>query len=143
MRKNYANYFTWGKRKDEKDYCYLADGRPEELQDFVRSVHFDHFGGCLPNDWIYEQLALAFDELSKDDLEDIAIEADPYYRDLANWLQEPFAHEYCNEMLEELCENPKQWTQQDIYTIIGYAQWLAKDRIYHAVNDWIHQEENC
>ena len=88
----------------------------------------------LGNDWIYETIHDAFLDLENDDIENINLEADCYYNKLYDWLANPFAHGYCNEVLDEGLD------LKDIYAIIGCAQERAKDRIYRAVDDFIKEE---
>lgn len=138
MRKDYAKYFQTKRRisTQEKFRC-LTDDAPVALVQLVRDIHFDHFDGCLPNDWIYETIDHAFDALLRDDIDDCCIDADDYTSDLIRWLQNPFAFGYCDEALAGL-EGAKDLT---LNNIIQIAQWEAKDVIYRTVNDFI-QEEN-
>jgi len=133
MRKEYYKHFEAASR-GEKSFIKLKDNAPEELGELIREIHFNHFGKCLPNDWIYKTIMEAFEELEENSLVDITIEADVYYTDLYKWLGEPFAHEFCNEAMEEaFCE------KNEIYSIISAGQYLAKNVIYTSVNDFIHE----
>lgn len=134
----YSQYFITKPREDGVYFTLLREDRPEELQDFVRAVHMKHFGGCLPNDWIYETISHAFNQLEENKLENCCIEADFYNSNLYKWLGEPFAQEYCNEVIQEDLI-PKE---KDIYSLISCAQYLAKERIYQAVNDFLKEEKH-
>ena len=134
---DYSQYFETKTRKSTQEpFVCLKDEAPQELKDFVQQVHFNHFYKCLPSDWIYSAIWEAFDNLSMDDIDDITIEADPYYSELYKWFGEPFANEFCTECIEEGLIDPK-----NVYQIIASGQWLAKERIYHAVNDFIQQQK--
>lgn len=133
----YTQFFTTAHRPDGKSFITLTDDAPENLQEFVRSVHFDYFDGCLPNDWIYKVIDLAFDDLDEESLDNITLEADCYYNDLQKWLDNPFAGDYCTEYMQETCEKMADCTFWDL---VGCGQWLAKDRIYRAVDQWISEQ---
>lgn len=134
----YAQFFETAKRvTNDEDFIRLNLAAPQKLHDLIKDIHFDHFDGCLPNDWIYQIALEAFEALENDDLEDITIESDIYNQDLAKWLLNPFADEYCQEAQEEGLLP----AFAGIYTIIGSGQILAKERIYHTVNAFLQGEE--
>ncbi len=124
-RKQYYKYFQSATRVNGDEFFKLSDDAPQDLQDLVQSIHF----GALPNDWVYQVIMEAFEELSDNDLDDINMESDPYYHDLYKWFGQPFAHALCNEVMIVGFKN--------IYEIIGFAQQQAKQRIYEAVNEYI------
>jgi hypothetical protein len=138
-KKPYSQYFEKafrhvGEKEDPKSFIRLKDDAPSSLKSFIRDIHFRQFEGALPNDWIYATILEAFEMIQDEDnsLEDINIEADPYYYDLWQWLGEPFAHGICNEYLEEYA--PKT---QRIYELIAGGQWLAMDKIYREVAEFL------
>lgn len=136
MRNKYHEHFERRERKDGVNFYCLKDGAPEDLRDFIHHVHDDHFSTGFPNDWIYDTIHTAFLDLCNDGLEDINIEPDIYNKDLVEWLHNGFAAGFCNEaMEEELC------TKKCLWEIVGSGQWLAKTRIYEAVNEFINEEK--
>lgn len=143
-KKQYHNFFESRERTlykgspDEKKQIFSTckDDCPALLQDFVYRVHKEYFEGCLPNDWIYETIHNAFLELANDDLDDIHLEADPYYSQLYEWFGNPYADSYCEQVMADgFCE-----TKKGIYDVIGWAQWQAKQAIYTAVNEFMQEE---
>jgi hypothetical protein len=138
MRKEYAKHFETRTRVDSgKTFIACKDDAPEELRDLIQHIHFDLFEKAFPSDWIYLTILEAFEALEDDPLENINIEPDVYYHELYKWFGEPIAHILCIEAQEEgLCEG------KGIYEIIGTAQFLAKEKIYHAVNDFIDGEDD-
>lgn len=134
--KYYAQFFETAKRvTSDEEFIRLNIAAPQKLHDLIKDIHFDSFDGCLPNDWIYETTLEAFEALENDSLHDIAIEPDIYNTDLAKWLNNPFSEEYCNQAQQDCCLE-----KAGIYQIIGHGQYLAKERIYHTVNDFIQSE---
>lgn len=137
-KKQYSQYFTSAKRVDtDKHFIKCKDEAPEELRDFIREVHFEYFEKCLPNDWIYQTILEAFENLEENNIDDLNIEPDCYYSELYEWLGNPFAHGFCNEglLLLDGCNAP------DIYQVIGQGQALAKEEIYRAVNEFLSDQE--
>lgn len=133
-RKNYSTYFQLKERSIGDSFIILSDDAPDELQELILDIHSDLFGLGFPSDWIYQQCYYAFDELMRDDLENITIEADVYLYDLIKWLGEPYALELCNNVLEE------HW-HRDIMHVIGIAQKQAKTLIYEAVDHFLETSE--
>jgi hypothetical protein len=131
---NYSTYFET-RTRDGKTFIACKDETPQEVKDLIRDIHFKCFNGCLPNNWIYQIIMEAFEELEDNDLDDITIESDPYYSQLNEWLTNPFAHEYCNQVIDEIPD------MKDIYQIIGFGQYLAKRAIYDAVNDFMQSNK--
>ena len=131
---SYLDCFTISKHSDGTNFVHLIDSAPEALRELVRSIHFEHFFECFPNGWVYHTIYSAFEELALDDLDNITIEADIYNTELTTWLNDNcnlFAHEYCNEILEQGMQF------KDIMGIISSAQQMAKTRIYESVNDFL------
>lgn len=139
---DYRQYFIEKERTDGTKYTYLKDGAPNELDDLIHDIHYQHFFKCLPNNWIYETIHLAFEELNLDSLENITIEADIWNHELTKWLYDncnTFAHEYCNEFLQEIYEGERY--KRDLLQIISGGQRMAKERIYQAVNEWLEERK--
>jgi len=134
---NYEQYFIKGARTNGEPYLFLHQETPDELRDLVQSIHFDHFFGCLSNDWIYQ---IIYESLAFPDEEP---EADIYNHELTQWLADwgnQFAIEYCNEAIEVMgCG-----VSDNIIGFISNGQLLAKQRIYDAVQEFIneHGESN-
>jgi hypothetical protein len=135
-RSEYDTYFVYGKRINDTPYTYLRDDAPEDLADLIFDIHRDIFGDCLPNHWVYTTIRHAFEELKNDRLEDITIEGDPYNHDLWQWLGEPYAAEFCDEVIQDF------GSDATIYGIIGMAQANAKRLIYDAVYSFIQGDES-
>lgn len=133
----FSPYFKIKPRDNGEEFSYLVDEAPESLRDFIHSVHKDYFYDCFPNDWIYGTIHDAFCDLETHDLESFTIEADCYYHDLNKWHQNPFAQCYCEEAVEEGLV-----TEASVYPIISAGQWLAKQCIYNAVNEFIKHARN-
>jgi hypothetical protein len=129
-RTEYGKYFTTKVRTNGSHYTTLKDEAPEELTVLVREIH-DIFS-ALPNDWIYEVISDAFEELEDNDLENCSIEGDHCYSDLYKWLNYGFADDLCQEYLDDCCT-----IRLDFWDILGSAQVYGKERIYQAVNDFI------
>ena len=128
-RRSYQKYFTLNKR----EVLCLKDNAPEDLKVLVYNIH--HSFDALPNDWIYMQIANAFEAFSPEDycLDDITIETDCAYGDLYRWAGESFAHTCMSDYLEQAGK------VKGFYELIGAGQWLAMDRIYHMVSDFINE----
>lgn len=134
-RKHYGQYFIGAKRSDDKMFYHLKEGSPQELSTFINVVHRDCFDVVFPNDWIYEQIMDAFEELAENDLDDIELRSDDYTHDLLAWLQNSYALEEINECRQELGQENLKILDQ-----IGWGQWYAKKKIYEAVNEFIEQD---
>lgn len=133
-RTEYYKHFERRTRSDGSSFYALVDNAPEDLSDLIREIHHQIFGGCWANDWIYDQILDAFEDLSNNNIDNLNIEADCYTHDLLKWLREPFALEICEEVREELCPNGTLTDQ------ISWGQWFAKKRIYEAVDEFINAE---
>ena len=133
-KKYYTKYFQIKESAIRGRFVIFSDDAPNELQALIHDIHADLFGLSVPNDWIYQQCYYAFDELMRDELENITIEADVYLYDLIKWLGEPYALELCNNVLEE------HW-HRDIMHVIGIAQKQAKTLIYEAVDHFLETSE--
>lgn len=134
--KTYSQYFETRPRDNGKSFVCCRDGAPRELRDMIYEIHLNQFEGALPNDWIYKTIAEAFEALEQDPRENINIEADPYRYDLKTWLMEPFADSFCEcAMKEGLC------VSGDMINGISCGQFLAKEAIYDAVDQFLNREE--
>jgi hypothetical protein len=92
----------------------------------------------MPNDWVYSMILEAFEDLEENgSTENCNVEADIYNNDLAKWFYEncnAYAHEYCNEGIELMgCET-------DILKMISHGQYVAKNNIYEAVENFIDEQ---
>lgn len=87
--------------------------------------------------WIDEQIECAIDDLytNEVDIDDVNIEADPYYSQLSKWLNEDCALEFCDEAVDEGLTADRS----TIYDTLAWGQWLAKNRIYRLVNDYLQE----
>lgn len=134
----YSAFFTVGTRSNGSKFTKSVNDGPSELREFVRDVHMKHFEDCLPNDWIYQTISRAFDELEENSIDDITIDSDPYYSQLLEWMGNPYAHGLCNNAIIEL------GPFSDIYDLIGAAQHNAMFDIYNLVNEFIeeHKEDD-
>lgn len=133
---DYSKYFITKKRGDN-DFIALSDDAPRELKQLIQDIHFDHFDGCLPNDWIYQITMHAFDDYDNyEDKEDFVnqVEADVYYHDLKRWMQEPFSFQWIDYCLD--CFG----APLDACNMVQGAQLEAKRTIYQAVVNFM--EEN-
>lgn len=138
--KDYTQYFVKGIRTNGEKYTYLENA-PVELQDLVRSIHYDHFYRCFPNDWIYEQIFYALQSLEADDLEDINIEADAYNSDLAKWFYDN-CNQYANELTAEVIEEFGA-DHKSAIDLLMLAQHEAINRIYQSVNDFLKEVKDA
>lgn len=133
----YSQYFETAERADtNENFTRLKDNAPEILNELIQEIH-GTFYNCLPNDWIYSVILEAFEAFEENELDDYTIEADIYNSDVLNWLYEngnAFAIQYCNDYLEEFGTRSKE-----IIQFISGGQSLAKDKIYHKVNDFIQE----
>lgn len=143
-KKQYHNHFERRERilykgsPDEKTQTFYVckDDCPAVLQDFVYRVHKEYFESCLPNDWVYDTIHSAFLDLADNELDDIHLEADPYYSQLYEWFGNPYADYYCERVIADRLAH----IDRGIYDIIGWAQWQAKQNIYYAVNEFMQEE---
>jgi hypothetical protein len=139
---DYTQYFERKTRvsNGEEFYC-LRDYELNTVEGAIRKaisellcdIHHGDFFGCFPNDWIYEMVYEAFGDLANDDIEDCSFEADCRYNDLIEWLHNPYAKEYCQEMIDEGITADRA----GIFDIISAGQYEAKRRIYEHVNKWL------
>ncbi len=136
-----SNYFTQIAQIteiDNKPRTICRDDCPQEVRDLIMNIHFDHFFGCLPNDWIYTTIAEAFSDLENDPIENITIQADIWNSDLTEWLNDncgAFSQAYCNEVMEDAPG------YDNIINILSDAQHRAKERIYYSVSDFLTEEK--
>lgn len=87
--------------------------------------------------WVDEIIQEAIDELYYDDvdIDDVNIEADPYYSQLSRWLNEDCALEFCDEAIDEGLTADRA----TIYDILSWGQYLAIQHIYYRVNDYLQE----
>jgi len=133
-RRQYGQYLHMQTRANGTSYISKTDDCPKELEALIYDIH-KHFD-AMPNDWIYRVIGQAFDDMDQDDYttEDCSIEADCYNSDLYKWFGEPYALECIDEYASEFADN------KDIYTLIAGGQWLALERIYSMVGEFINGE---
>lgn len=134
MSKDYTYCFAWKKRANGEEFVILKEYMSSELNELVRDIHQDLFN-CGCNDWIYEQIYYAFDDLKNDKLEDITIEADVYTHDLIQWLNNGYALELCSEVMRE-------YHYDSVEEALNQAQTSAKVLIYEAVNSFIERNQD-
>lgn len=134
----YSDYFVEDIKNDgETRFIKIREGAPEALHDFVRSVHVDEFDGLWPNDWVYRTISQAFDELEENgnDIDGVNIEPDCYYSDLDKW--------FCdNRIFSSICDDAVAEglvSGKEIYKTIAAGQWLAMDRIYRRVSEFLEE----
>jgi hypothetical protein len=132
-QKKWFEYFERRKRNNGDYFYCLTEGAPDELCNLVRDdIHRQLCEEPIPNDWLYETIAEAFEALEDDDIEDVSIESDVYDSMLLDWMKESYAQEFCIEAEEELGES-----HGDILAKIGYGQWFLKTRIYEKVDKFM------
>ena len=125
---DYCQYFKTKLRTNGEPYVYCEHGTPEDVRELIYEIHKELYCG-FPNDWIYKEIYEAFEALEEDTLEDITLRPDDFESDLTKWLGESFAPAMIAQAQEEVCNEAK-----DIWIIIGWGQWYAKDIIYRAVD---------
>lgn len=135
----YTQYFERRRRHGtENEFYALKEKAPESLRDLIQNIHMEEPFGCLPNDWVYEAIYNAFEELPNYDydLERCIndLESDPYYNQLHDWLHNSFAH----NCIEEAREIGLISGESDLYQQIGRGQILAKEAIYTSVMEYIN-----
>jgi len=139
-KQTYTKYFEVRKKQyDGTEFSCLNDKAPQVLCDFVRDVHRRHFYDIWPNDWIFATIHQAFDDLEENSLEDITIDPDMYNNQLYKWLHEngnAFASAYCDEYMQEF-----GLETYDLNKILTGGQWLAKDKIYNLVNQFMQEQK--
>ena len=132
---NYSQFFITDKRPDGGQFYKLNKEAPEDLQKLLFNIHKKEFNGSLPNDWVYQTTLEAFEALEENNLHDLDLDADIYNTDLAKWLQEPFAEEFCQEALDEgYCTD-----KTTIFEHIACGQRLAKFKIYASVDYFLNE----
>jgi hypothetical protein len=132
---NYSQFFITDKRSDGGQFYKLNKEAPEDLQKLLFNIHKKEFDQCLANDWIYQTALEAFEELENDNLHYLSIDNDIWDKDLAKWLQEPFAEEFCQEAQAEGYVTDKT----TIFKHIAYGQRLAKWKIYASVDNFLNE----
>lgn len=138
---SYTQYFEIRKKQyDGTEFSCLTDNAPQSLKDFVRHVHREHFYDVWPNDWIYATIHQAFDDLEENPLEDITIEPDMYNNQLYKWLYEN-GNAFAASLVEEYIEEFGEGLGVNLVKLISGGQWLAMDKIYRAVNEFLKNEK--
>lgn len=94
--------FTRAVRQDGTTYIKLRNGSPGWMNDVIRECHC----GRLPNDRVYSLIEQAAEYLANYTGSDLTeainyFEPDPYYYDLAEWLQTPYHWEYAEQAHDE------------------------------------------
>jgi hypothetical protein len=142
--KDYAQYFEYKTRSNGEGFYCLKDGEEhDKLYELIHDIHRDNFGDCLPNDWVYDKTHSAFGDLSdysSDDTRDftelnLEVEPDIYTADLLEWAKYPAFRDYIDQANEEL-GRPDDFDKE-----ISQAQWLALERIYTAVWEFMKKNE--
>lgn len=140
--KDYTPYFTRKERADGTLFYCLADGvHHDTLQELLRSIHFDTFGGLWPSDWVYSQVYDAFERLaecsSEDDYESAlsAIAPDVYTTDLIEWAKTPAFRAHIDEANAELGR------PADFEAELAQGQWHAINAIYGGVWTFLQEHE--
>ncbi len=133
-KQNYSQYFEISTRptSDER-FWKCKDNAPKELRELIHEIHKELWCG-LPNDWIYEIIYRAFEDLEETEMEQIQIEADIYNSELLKWLENSFADEFCSAVLLASCLG-------SIWTVISAAQYEAKFQIYLMVDSFMESNE--
>jgi len=108
---------------------------PRHVEDLVYNIHSRL--DAIANTWIYCEIYNAFEELQRDNLDDINIDSDSYNSELYKWFGEPFAYGMIQEYMEEF--NP---SAKNIYELIGASQWYTRKIIYEMVNDFMEEHKN-
>jgi hypothetical protein len=134
--KNYSQYFHDKQRLDGTSFICKTDDCPESVSELVYDIHSEL--DSLPNDWIYGEIADAFDDLAENNINDIPIEPDATYSTLFKWFYEnSFAVCMCDEA-QETCE--KQYAT--VTDLINEGQWYCRDLIYRRVNEFLEDHKN-
>lgn len=143
MPKKHSEYFETKERLNGDVFYYIKEDDTERckaIKNIVQQIHLNEFNGALPNDWIYQEIAYAFERLEQCETDrdyDYAIceiDAHPYTSFLIEWLKEPFAVEACDIELE--CGmNPDSIDQ-----LMRAAQVNCKNRIYVQVWEFLKLE---
>lgn len=133
--KSFSDYFKKVHNGDEtKAYYSLELEAPQALWALYRAACDVSCGGGFASETILE----AIEELEENgnDIDRVTIEPDCYYRALDKWFCEcEGAACLCDEAVEEGLADGKE-----IYKTIAAGQYLAKDRIYRLVHEFL--EEN-
>lgn len=132
-RREYRKYFETTFRADGIECMCKTDDHPEDLDNLIYSIHEEL--DAMPNDWIYRIILEAFEAMEEEDYtwEDCTIESDVYNSDLYKWFGEPYAPGFIEQYVTELSDT------KDIWTMISGGQWLAMERIYQMVSDFINE----
>ena len=136
----YFDYFEIGKRiGNEETYVFLKDDAPRDLRELAYTIHKERFYDALPNDWIFRVMIQAFEELAREEIEDILVEAVFWNCDIARWFYEN-CNNYASEYVDEYMNNYPAKEIHEVMHYIRMGQWLAKQTIYYAVNDFLVEQ---
>ncbi len=133
---NYTQYFDYKKRDNGTSFYCLNDNAPDRLRDFIREVHQGDEFDCLPNDWIYEVIHNAFEEIIDTDLVQFSVEADCYRSELKKWALEPFSDYFIDHALYNYGGIVKEYSE-----LLGFAQADAKETIYNRVLEFLREQK--
>lgn len=142
IAQHYADAFEARTRNDGKEFVCLSDShKGGELAEFVRTVHMGDDFDCLPNDWIYGEIADAFfrcTEYDHDKWEYINGDLEPEYMHarLLDWMREPYAAGWCTIAQNEGIVS----TDSNIFDWMQAAQMIARRYIHESVHAWIEQQ---
>lgn len=139
------NAFESDTRDDGSTFYKLKDDRPEWLQgsDVMMAVH-SALDDRLPDDWVYETAYYLAEQISDCDDADEARDktgewadslVDVYNHDRLKWLGMHLNNAFlCDDAAEEF------GPAEDTFSHIGRGQYLAIDRIAHALIEQIEEE---
>jgi len=132
-----SKYFERKTRDDGTKFWTVRDDAPEWVTDAVREAHCS--GADLPNDWIYEECADAFEAIECGDIaDDDSIHeyadgrVDVYTRNLANWYAE-FCLSDTLAQAESEVEDCGGYGDADVNKRIAMAQYFAIARIARVI----------
>lgn len=142
--KDYTKWFVHKTRDDGSEFYCLHDNCSAEhsLYTLIYSIHNVGFYDCLPNDWIYKNIYMAFDRLQecccKSDFENACEEiySDWNHFTLLEWAKWNWAQEMIQEQFDEV------GGFKDIFTPIRYAQENAIHLIYQYVWNFIQENKS-
>jgi hypothetical protein len=137
---DYNKYFIVGNRVNGKEYTFLKR-YPEDmiyirLYDLIQQIHEDCFYRCFPNDWIYSEVASAFESIEQNMSTEQFAEPDVYHRQQLEWLLDnPYATYFCDEAMQ------RGLYKKDFMNIISIAQIHARALIFEKVLEFVENEE--
>ena len=133
--RNYFAMFVFKERADGSTFHCVDKTNPnsQPLSDLIYKIHDELFGGCLPNDWIYNQICSAFERLEQCNDENSyecalnEIEGDIYSNNLLDWAKYSFSLDLIDEELRD------GFKPDSMINLIQMAQTRAIDQIYSYV----------